>query len=364
MAPEVGIVTRANTMVLCLSLLVGCGGRNLGQTNTNDNRNGDRRDGSLPGRDGAVPADAWVLPDSGVCEDGDWWELRATPLTSITVLNPQLGGDGIPSGVTVRVETVVNVTGCDELAGVQAEVHPADRTVILAGYVWKYHGPEVCPHESRDQPEYLAFEELVAGQWSLMDILPNDPGVPFWIRPCGPNEDCECNSWQGVPGDWGTTCDYDCMCQGGLGCGYDEATPTCYQTCSVTADCPIPLFCNFFLPQSAQGVCMSTGMLDSCQSDTDCAAGFDCLPVEGTGYDWCQPAMATQPVGRPCGFDCDCPAGYVCAQTDDTMQRFCQIRCRGNQDCPAGMVCDPEAAGTDFIANSLVCQFSQDSGGN
>ncbi len=350
-------------MVACVIGVVGvvaagCGGRTIGPDNSNHNDNGNVSDpdGGTPGPDAAPVTDGGVTPDSGVCDVQEWWELQATPLSEVAVKNPQLGGDGVPEGVTMRVEATLTVTGCDEPAGVQAEVYPDDRTVILAGYIWHYHGPENCPYLAEDVPEFLAFRQLRSGSWSLVDILINGPGVPLIVRACDANEDCDCDHWQGVPGSWGTACDFDCMCQGNLGCVYDQPTPTCYRTCSVTSDCPIPQFCNDALPQTAQGVCLSTGLIEECGSDADCAPGFACLPVEGTGQDWCQAAMATQPVGRPCDYHCDCPEGYSCVDMGEG-GRTCQIRCRGNLDCPSSMVCDPRAAGSEFVANLLVCNF-------
>jgi hypothetical protein len=105
---------------------------------------------------------------------------------------------------------------------------------------------------------------------------------------------------------------------------------------------------------------MSTGLIDSCQTDNDCPPGWECLPVQGQSYNWCRPTMATQPVGRPCELDCDCGEGFSCVSLEFGDIPACQIRCRGNQDCPAGMFCDPENDPAGPAANRLVCHFMFD----
>jgi len=341
---------RVYALTICgLVMAAGCGGRSVstaGNNNTNNNT-------MIP--DGAVPTDAGDRPDGGTvtCEGDDAWELTTVPLSDIVVLNPALGGNGIPQGVTVRVEIEVMFGGCDEMAGVQYEVFGQDHLVLLTGYVWRYVGTRDCPDMVQTGVERIALRRLPAGTWELLDYLINGPGVPFLVRPCDPGEDCTCDTWQGVPGDWGAACDFDCMCEAQLGCVMD-GSGGCYQTCSVTADCPVPLFCNDFLPQTSQGVCLSTGMLDTCESNADCDPGFACLPLPDQGFDWCQPAMDTDSIGTVCDVDCDCPDGFSCVGQRIGEAPTCQIRCRGNRDCPEPTFCDNFGSPTGM--NRLVCQ--------
>lgn len=340
---------RTFVTVICCSLLAGgCGGRSV---STMDNNN----DGAVTLPDATAPADAGDRPDSGTvtCAEDDAWELTVAPLSNIVVLNPALGGNGIPQGVTVRVEVTVDFEGCDELAGVQFDVFGQDSLVLLTGFVWRYVGSRDCPHVSHSGVERIALRRLPPGTWELLDYLINGPGVPFWVRACDAAEDCNCDAWQGVPGSWGATCDYDCMCEARLGCVMD-GSGGCYRTCSVTADCPIPLFCNDFLPQTSQGVCMSTGMLDTCLSGADCAVGFACLPVPDQGFDWCMPAMDTDHIDASCAVDCDCPEGFTCVSLRSDETATCQIKCRGNLDCPRPTTCDDPGSPTGM--NRLVCR--------
>ncbi len=336
----------------CLLLTVGCGGRSVSSV---DNQNNDNSNGNGNVPDAAVIVDAGNPPDGGTttCTEDDSWVLTAVPLSGITVLNPALGGNGIPEGVTVRVEVTVEFGGCDEMAGVQPEVFRQDNLVLLTGYVWRYQGTRSCPEILMTGVERIALRRLTAGTWELLDYMINGPGVPFQVRACDAAEDCQCDTWQGIPGDWGATCSYDCMCQQQLGCVMD-GSGGCYQTCSVTSDCPAPLFCNDFLPQTSVGVCLTTGLLDSCQSDADCAAGFACLPVEGQNYDWCQPAMDTDAMGMTCSVDCDCPDGFSCVSRPEDEAPTCQIKCRGNRDCPRPTACDVPGPNGGF--NQLTCR--------
>ncbi|MFH2008968.1 MAG: hypothetical protein ABI333_20430 [bacterium] len=333
--------------VMGFLVLTGCGGRSVA-----GNYNGS--DAGTNPADAAVIPDAAVRPDGGIvdCEFRDHWELTAAPLADIVVLNPQYGGNGIPQGVAVRVETTVSFTGCDELAGVQAELHPQDLTVLVAAYVWHYTGDRDCPSALKTGIERFAFPRLPAGNWEIWDYMINGPGVPFYIRDCSAGEDCFCDAWQGIPGDWGAACDFDCMCTERLDCVMD-GSGGCYQTCSVTADCLPPLFCNEMLPQTSQGVCLSTGLLDSCIVDTDCAPGYACLPVEGENYNWCRAAMDRNRLWDPCEADCECDPGFSCVKTRPDGTRSCQIRCRGNQDCPRGTRCDSPDPGVG--QNLLYC---------
>ncbi|MDY0003685.1 MAG: hypothetical protein RBU30_20465 [Polyangia bacterium] len=305
-----------------------------------------------------------MRPDASVtCEDQAQWEAVAAPLDRIEVLNPQWGGDGIPSGVAVRIAASLTYTGCDEMGGVQAQVFPQDRAIILTGFAWRYHGPRPCPYLASTGTEYFSFQGLRAGEWTVADYLLNSPGTPFTIRPCDISEDCICDRWEGTPGDWGFACDFDCMCAPPLGCNYEGMTsmgPQCYETCSVSSDCPRALFCNEgFLPQTQPGVCLATGMIEACESDSECPPGHTCEPDAAAGYSLCVATMATQPMGRPCDDDCDCPAGFSCIYDPAAFAPTCQIRCRGNRDCPRGTQCDPLESPAGAGANALLCQFSQ-----
>lgn len=338
---------RACATILWVLLAAGCGGRSVSSAENQNN-------GNTTTPDGSVPMDAGDRPDGGTtpCDVDDAWQLMATPLSSITVLNPALGGNGIPQGVTVRVEVEVDYTGCDQMAGVQFDIFPQDLLVLLTGYVWRYEGSADCPHGLQTGVERIALPELTAGDWELLDSLINSPGVPFWVRPCTAAEDCTCDSWQGVPGDWGATCEYDCMCAPELGCVMD-GSGGCYQTCSVTSDCPLPLFCNDFLPQTSTGVCLSTGLLESCTSDADCAAGYACLAEPELGL-VCLAAMDPDHRGTPCVVDCDCAQGFACVTLRPGEPPSCQIKCRGNRDCPRTTTCDDPGSPQGF--NRLVCQ--------
>jgi len=336
-------------MTLCwMFLAVGCGGRAVSTSNNQNNGNT-----LIP--DGAVPVDAATRPDGGTvtCDEDDAWELTATPLSDIVVLNPAMGGNGIPEGVTVRVEVTVTFTGCDEMAGVQHEVFGPDRMVLLTGYVWRYVGTRDCPSLLQTAVERIALRRLPAADWELMDYMINGPGLPFTVRPCGAGEDCTCDTWQGIPGAWGVACDFDCMCEPQLGCVMD-GSGGCYQTCSVSSDCPPQLFCNEFLPQTSQGVCLSTGLIETCVSNEDCAPGYACLPVPDQGFSWCLPSMDTDHVGAVCAVDCDCPDGFSCVSLRSDESATCQIKCRGNQDCPRPTVCDNP--GTPGGMNQLICR--------
>lgn len=312
--------------------------------------------------DSAVRPDASVRPDAGEdCADPATWEAVPTPLDSITVVNVGPAG-GVPAGVAVRIAVELTYTGCDEMGGVQAQVFPNDQAVILTGYVWRYTGTRECPYSASTGREVFSLPDLVAGEWDIADYLVNGPFIPFEVLPCGPNRDCECDRWQGIPGEWGAACDFDCMCEDALDCnleGQGNMGPQCFQTCSVSADCPQPLFCNEgFLPQTPSDVCMSTGLLDACTGDTDCPAGHACRPDPVLAENVCVAAMATQPIGRPCDSDCECPAGYSCVAEPDAFTPSCQIRCRGNRDCPEGTRCDPRRAPAGPRANALVCGFT------
>jgi hypothetical protein len=344
-------MSRFATIIGCLLLAGGCGGRSVSIAENNNND----IDGSVTLQDAATPPDAGDRPDGGTvtCEGDDAWELMTVPLSGIVVLNPALGGGGIPQGVTVRVEVSVDFQGCDEMAGVQFEVFGADSLVLLTGYVWRYVGSRDCPFSADTGVERIALHRLAPGTWELLDYMINGPGVPFVVRDCAAAEDCTCDTWQGIPGPWGTACDFDCMCEARLGCVMD-GSGGCYQTCSVTSDCPIPLFCNDFLPQTSQGVCLTTGMLDSCESNADCRAGFACIPAPDQGPDWCLPAMDIDHMGTTCAVDCDCPEGFSCVNRPEDEAPTCQIRCRGNLDCPRPTLCDDP--GSPGGMNHLICR--------
>ncbi len=340
---------RFATIICCLLLATGCGGRSVSVAANNN------QDGSVTLPDATTPTDAAVLSDGGTvtCAEDDAWELTLVPLSDIVVLNPALGGNGIPQGVTVRVEVSVDVLGCDEMAGVQFEVFGSDSLVLLTGYVWRYFGSRECPFSAETGVERIALRRLPPGTWELLDTMINGPGLPFVVRECAAAEDCTCDTWQGIPGAWGAACDFDCMCEGRLGCVLD-GSGGCYQTCSVSSDCPISLFCNDVLPQTSQGVCLSTGLLESCESNTDCAAGYACLPVPELGFNWCLPAMDMDHMGATCAVDCDCRAGFSCVNRPEDEAPTCQIRCRGNLDCPRPTLCDDPS--TPGGMNNLICR--------
>ncbi len=101
-------------------------------------------------------------------------------------------------------------------------------------------------------------------------------------------------------------------------------------------------------------MCLSTGLLDSCTDSDDCAPGFECLPVEGADYNWCQATMPQNEIGTPCAYDCDCAAGMSCVTLRVEDGPSCQIKCRGNQDCPRSSLCDDP--GNPAGPNNLVCR--------
>lgn len=355
-------MTAAMTVTMTVAMTaamttVGCGGRTIWASW----EDGGLEDGAgIP--DSGTRLDATVRPDANVtCEDPAQWEPLAVPLDRIEVLNPQWGGGGIPQGVAVRITAELTYTGCDEMAGIQAQVFPEDRTVLLTGFVWRYLGTRPCPFLASTGTEHFALADLPPGEFTVSDYLVNGPGTPFVIRPCASGEDCFCERWQGIPGDWGTACDFDCMCAAPLGCNYEGMVnmgPQCYETCSVSSDCPATLFCNEgFLPQTPEGICLSTGLIDACEGDADCPPGHTCEPDSAAGYDLCVATMATQPMGRTCTSDCDCPAGYSCVADPIAFAPSCQIRCRGNRDCPLGTFCDAWESPAGAGANTLTCQF-------
>ena len=194
-----------------------------------------------------------------------------------------------------------------------------------------------------------------------MDALANAPSARIAIRPCGPREDCFCESSTDPPGGWGSSCDYDCSCEAPLHCNMEGTTspgPQCFQTCSLSSDCPPLLFCNEgFLPQTPEGICLSTGLIDACATDDDCPPGHACRPDSAAGHSLCVAAMPTQPMGNPCQSHCDCPAGYSCIADPIAFTPTCQIRCRGNRDCPEETFCDHPETPAGPGSNLLTCQF-------
>jgi hypothetical protein len=338
-----------------------CGGRSVSGVNGNGN---DFPDGG-PDSD-AHRVDAIVFPDGrppdGLppdawqpCEHDDAWWLEAVSLSEIQILNPMGGGDGIPEGVAVRIKAVVEVTGCDRMAGVRPHVDFDDKTVNLTGFVWRYNGDRACPSLLEYVPEYLSLPGLSPGDWDVYDFMINGPSTPFYVRPCLDGEDCHCYLWDGIPGEWGAQCSFDCMCKNRLDCNYEgDLTDAgfCYQTCSVDMDCPPVLFCHRdMLTDTPNGICMATGLIQECV-EGQCAPGFECQYNPDVGASICTAVMDADHIDTPCATDCDCPAGFACAEVSDIGMKTCQIMCRGNRDCPAGLFCDaPE------LPNLSYCQM-------
>lgn len=315
--------------------------------------------------DGSQWPDSQVRPDGGEpCDDSAQWEPMTVPLDRIEVLNAMWGGGGIPEGISVRIAAELTYTGCDEMAGIRVDVQPFARTVLLTGHVWRYIGNKPCPFLASTGREIFSLPRLSPGDWSVVDYLVNAPGTPFFIRPCGPNEDCFCQGSTPPPVGWGSPCDYDCWCEMPLDCNIEGTTSMgsqCYQTCSVSSDCPPALFCNEgFLPMTPEGLCLTTGLIDACESNSDCPPGHTCRHDSSVGYALCVASMPTQPVGRPCQNDCDCPTGFSCIADPIAFTPTCEIRCRGNRDCPPGTHCDNHDAPAGPGSNLLTCQFLPD----
>lgn len=351
--------------LLCLWFIAGsgCGGRTVSGVNVNQNDDSGVPDAHIS--DGtvqpdsslsdALPPDAWQP-----CEYEDSWTLEPAILEEITVLNPMATGTGIPEGVSVRIKAMIPVTGCDRMAGVQYTMYGGgtEGIIELSGFVWRYEGDRPCPDMMQFVPEFFSFPGLSVGEWEVYDALIDGPPTLFTVRTCMDGEDCYCDFWNGVPGDWGSSCNHDCMCQDELGCNYEGDTMNpgvCYETCSVTADCPVGLFCHHdMLSDTPNGVCLTTGLIDECV-EGGCEPGFECRHNPEVGYRVCTAVMDPDYMDTPCEIDCDCPAGFSCLSLPYFDNKTCQIMCRGNQDCPdgIGIYCD----GPGHLENLLICAF-------
>lgn len=362
-APRRGRALLVTVAILGLgpaALGAGCGGRTFW---ANDDDAGIDDPDAATDPDARVDPDASTDPDGGPppqCIEDEWWELIATPLDSVTVTSPhQMGGPGLSRGISARVKALVPVGGCDRLAAVQPTVEWATQRIHLASWVWRYHGPAACPEMIALVPEMLVFRDLDPGTWSVWDEFSMDgPGAlaRLEVQACRVGEDCACNLWDGIPGEIGASCHYDCQCAWPLSCLYEgmldpEWGGSCQQTCSTDADCPLPSRCLFDVLDMPTGIC--TDWREGCSDHADCAAGHACRPLEDDPQlRYCQPEMTPDSIGVQCGDDCDCPAGYDCVVLDDTGMRHCQIPCRGNGDCPESLTCEDPGG---WWVNNRVC---------
>jgi hypothetical protein len=295
-----------------------------------------------------------------VCTEDEWWELAVTPLDNVIVTSPhQPGGPGLSQGISVRLQAIVPVSGCDRLAAVQPTVEWQSQQVHLASWVWRYHGPQDCPEVLELVPEMLVLRDIEPGDWTVWDEFSMDgPGAlaEFHVEACRIGEDCGCALWDGIPGEAGASCYYDCQCAWPLSCVYEgmldpEWGGTCQQTCSVDADCPLPSQCLLNVLDMPNGIC--SGWREDCEQQSDCPAGYDCRPLEDDPqYRFCQPDMEFDHNGDSCADDCDCPAGYDCLITNDIGMRSCHIRCRGNGDCPDYVTCEDPGG---YWVNNRIC---------
>jgi len=367
------VVVGVATAMAAIGLLAmaACGGRTLtGVTNTNQVRWDAGPDGHVwpDGHvfaDGHIRPDGQVLPDANVQCQGDQWSLTQVPIQSVEVLTGQNTRWGaISEGIAIRLHTTVEVGGCDQLAAVTWA--QSNNTIDLYATVWTYQGQDLCPEALIVVSTYQAFSNLSPGAWTIEDGSNMTTMGQFRVRPCRNGEDCYCQVWDGIPGEEGASCRYDCQCSYPLQCVVDGMLDpmvggTCLRTCSTDSGCNPPRGCNLDEQNEPVGVCSIDG--HACTNDSDCRPGFSCKPLgDQPNTSWCQPTMETDALDQACHDDCDCPAGYSCAMTHARGGKTCQIKCRGELDCPMNQsLCCGEWHGNEYYPGPNCQQCSYDS---
>ena len=324
-----------------------CGGRSVSGINGN-NVDGSLRPDGTSGRDGTVRPDGGtvtdgsVRPDASQCEHGDTWSLEEVPIDAIDVLTSEAFGGPVSEGIGIRVRAVISVGGCDEPAGLTGEVGDSGQAFFLRASKWVYQGPRPCPELETQIPLFTLITPWSTGPVTVLDRN-GQQQAQFGVRRCRQGADCYCNVWDGIPGEVGDSCEYDCQCSYPMTCVFD-GDPTfppqgrCFETCSTDADCApgLGLVCQMGVLDAPEGVCERGDR--SCHSDADCRAGFSCLPTDqDPSLKACQPTMPRDLTTDRCEDDCDCPAGYRCS--DIYRARTCVIPCRGRFDCPETLCC-------------------------
>ena len=327
--------------------LSACGGRSVSGINQNQNeQDGSVRQDGSPDTDGGLidadMTDGTVRPDAAGCEHGDSWSVVDVPIDDIRILTTEALGGPATEGIGVRIQALITIGGCEEPAGLIWEQDFGNQQIVLHASKWVYNGPRPCPEFEMQVPLFAAVSSWERGRWTVVDAN-SYLAADFGVRRCPQGEDCYCELWDGIPGDVGDSCHYDCQCSYPMTCVFDGA-PTfppqghCYKTCSSDSDCSAEagLTCQMGVLDAPEGVCVRGDR--TCNNDSDCKPGFSCLPAQGDpSVKVCRPTMPEDLTTDRCEDDCDCPEGYKCS--DVFRAKTCVIPCRGMFDCPGTLCC-------------------------
>ncbi|CAJ0942748.1 unnamed protein product, partial [Mesorhabditis belari] len=116
-----------------------------------------------------------------------------------------------------------------------------------------------------------------------------------------------------------------------------------------------------------------------CTTNTQCQPGFECLPIGS--FHTCQPCHVHHcSSSDSCQTNLDCPANYQCAIMDETGRKAClemapplpisiprPLSCRRDSDCPFGSLCQMDLSGVSQCQIPIVsngCVYNTDCRGN
>lgn len=316
----------------CLLALPGCGGRTFGGPIQQDG--GPPSDGIAPRPDGRAPDGSPV-----VCQEERHVELRQVPLDSLGPMH----WAPLVEGQALRFTAWVSYGGCDGFAGVTWWTEDNGRTITVAGRIWKAIGEElICPGVIMSAEEIIVVPDLTPGTTLVREntTQPNALSFVIEVMHCDSNQDCYCSQGGGQKVT-GADCQFDCECQSGLLClshyGMMGPFSICGRNCSRDAQCPGGRPCQF-TDDGAYGVCSDWAGPNECENNSDCRAGYSCIPGEVGGM-YCRASF--NPIGQenPCECDEQCGIGLHCIDLGTDAVPRCRAGCLGERDCPQGFFC-------------------------
>jgi len=173
-----------------------------------------------------------------------------------------------------------------------------------------------------------------------------DDGCDGSCGECGPGEECDGGTCQGVPGQLGDPCQYGNQCQSGL-CLLSDAGKICTIHCE-PGECPEGYSCQD-VPIGGGGVlhvcfaaddpCEPECVGKECGEDGCGGSCGECAPEEECVAGKCEGSLGQ--LGDSCQYGKQCQSG-LCLLSD--AGKICTITCEPGE-CPEGYSCQDVAVG-------------------
>jgi hypothetical protein len=280
-----------------------------------------------------IPAEPELpLPD---CVNSYYWELQPRMITTVSHLDFTNSRMGVTERLLVEVQLL---SACEFLGAVDVSYTPGDATDFagLRASAWAPVGLD-CPPSA----PLVTWIVTIPGRWHnnfrVVVTDENSPGgglrMEYGREPCQDHPDCQCyiETPAGSAREW-SSCITDCSCTSGLSCvgylGLSGEMWSCVRPCNDFLDCRTTEECLPPIPDSVPNVCSHPA--DTCETDEDCPAGFECQETEIARYcvDW-----RNLELSRPCECDEQCPAGQRCVLSYRDVPT-CEVPCLRTADCP------------------------------